>query len=172
MLAHNSPAAALDVALAFPRSAGPRRPPARQGGGLPPVELPQLGHVAQDGDGGDEAHARHFVQGVDLFLVVRRIGDQSGQFFFHRLELGFQMFAQLGLLFDDEGIGRVFAVLAGPHLLLLVLRPPVALGAHLQLGGFGVGGGGGLMRVAIRREQGAVQRVAFSHAATTGQRPK
>jgi hypothetical protein len=160
-VAHDGSAAA-DMTLAFPRPAlaGPRSQ-ASQGRGLLAVKLSQFGHVAQHGDGGDKADALHLIQDFDLFLVSCGTGHQLGQLFFDRFDLSLQMFSEFGLLFKDEEVGGVFALLAGAHPLLPELSAPIDQSPHLQQGGIGFGCGRRFMCLAKSGEQGTVERIAF-----------
>jgi hypothetical protein len=155
-------ATTADMTLALPRSAltGPGSQ-ASQGGGLLAVKLSQLRHVAQDGDGGDKADAGHLIQNVDLFLMRGGTSHQPGQFFFHGFNLGIQLFTELGLLFKDETVGGVFALLADTHPLLFELSAPIHQRPHLPQGRIGFGGGRRFMSLSESGEQSAVQRIAF-----------
>jgi len=164
--APHSSTTAADMTLALPRSALPS--PGRQacqGPGLLTVELSQLRHVTQQSDGRDEAHAGHLVQNLNLLVMAGTIGQRFGQLFFHRVDAGLELLGDFGLLFEDEGIGGVFAMLAGTHQLLLELGAPINQGAHFGQCWAGFWRWRGLMGSPISGEHSAVQRIALGTAA-------
>ena len=161
-VAHDGSAAA-DMTLALPRSAltdpGSQ---ARQSRGLLAVKLSQLGHVAQHGDGRDKADAWQLIQDLDLFLMKGGLSHQLGQLFFDGFDLDIQMFTELGLLFKEEDIGGVFALLVGTRPLVFELSAPIDQSPHSHQGGIGFGCGHRFMSLAVSGEKGTVQGITFS----------